>query len=278
MPGTILTRWTDAFGRERTISARTGAALRGAMEGDPRARREPEPVVVRHRGDPLPPLRELVLEDGTQLGRLAQLPSDLPYGYHRLRSNRHEQLLLVAPRRCPLPAGYREWAWAVQLYAARSKGSWGIGDLGDLGTLAAWSLEVGSGALIASPMGAPNPGPAPEASPYFPGTRRFRDPLLLRIEVIPGADAVAAAIAPLAAEARRLNRARGIDRGAGLALKRAALEAIWVSDGALAGHAGDRFRRYAAEGADALRGWATFAALSEEHGTDWRSWPEPYRH
>src|SRR5205814_1852424 len=158
MPGTILTRWTDAFGRERTISARTRAALRGAMEGDPRARREPEPVVVRHRGDPMPPLRELVLEDGTQLGRLAQLPSDLPYGYHRLRSDRHEQLLLVAPRRCALPARYREWGWAVQLYAARSKVSWGIGDLGDLGTLAAWSREIGSGALIVSPMGAPNPG------------------------------------------------------------------------------------------------------------------------
>src|SRR5437762_2929702 len=156
MPGTILTRWTDAFGRGRVVSARTRTALCAAMGGDPRAHREPGPVLVRHHGDPLPPGRELVLEDGTQVGRLARVPFDLPYGYHRLRSNRHEQLLLVAPRRCALPAGYREWAWAVQLYAARSKRSWGIGDLGDLGRLAAWSLEVGSGALIASPMGAPN--------------------------------------------------------------------------------------------------------------------------
>ena len=277
MPGTILTRWTDAFGRERTISARTRAALRGAMEGDPRARREPEPVVVRHRGDPMPPLRELVLEDGTQLGRLAQLPSDLPYGYHRLRSDRHEQLLLVAPRRCALPARYREWGWAVQLYAARSNVSWGIGDLGDLGTLAAWSREIGSGALIVSPMGAPNPGPAPEASPYFPSTRRFRDPLLVGVPAVPGADAVAQAIAPLAARGERLNRVRQIDRRAVLELKRAALEAIWGSGRALAGGAGERLRVYEAAQGAPLQGWAAFAALSEEHGTDWRTWPEPYR-
>src|SRR4051794_22516444 len=42
------------------------------------------------------------------------------------------------PPRCPLPSG-RAWGWAAQLYAARSTGSWGIGDLMDLDRLARWA-------------------------------------------------------------------------------------------------------------------------------------------
>jgi 4-alpha-glucanotransferase len=262
---------------QRGVSRRTSAALRDILRRPPGRRRDAKPIVLGRRGDALPAGSELVLEDGTELGARTWIPQDMPFGYHHLRSGRHDQLLIVAPRRCPLPAGYREWAWAVQLYATRSKGSWGIGDLGDLWTLATWSGEVGAGALIVSPMGAPNPGPEPEASPYFPSTRRFRDPLLVRIQEVPGAHSVAHAIAPLAAEGRRLNQRRSIDRRAALALKRSALDAIWTSGGALSGEVGDRVKEFTAAGEDALRRWATFAALSEELGPDWRSWPEPYR-
>ena len=278
-PSPILSRWTDAFGAERMVSAATRAALRDALRERPgRRRREPDPIVLGRPGDLLAGRRELVLEDGTSLGSISRIPRDVPFGYHLLRSDRAEQLLIVAPPRCALPAGYREWAWAVQLYAARSRRSWGIGDLADLRALGAWSRSIGAGAVIVSPMGAPNPGPEPEESPYFASTRRFRDPLLLQIEAIPGATSMTAAIAPLAAEARRLNRRRRIDRRAVLALKRAALEVLWDSGRALAGEVGERVRQFTAAGGDALRGWGTFAALSEERGTDWRTWPEPYRH
>jgi 4-alpha-glucanotransferase len=260
------------------VSATTRSALQAAMGGRARGpRRRPEPIILGRRGDPLPLRGELTLEDGTELGHAARIPSDLPFGYHRLRTDGGEQLLIVAPQRCALPVGFHAWAWAVQLYAARSKGSWGIGDLADLRALAAWSGQLGTGALIVSPMGAPNPGPSPEASPYFASSRRFRDPLLVSIEAVPGADAVAAEIAPLARAARRLNLERRIDRLESLALKRAALEAIWSSGQALAGESRERVRRFTDAGGEALRGWATFAALAEELGSDWRRWPEPYR-
>jgi 4-alpha-glucanotransferase len=274
----VLSTWTDAFGTQRRVAPATRTALVAAMRGRAPVRRgEPEPILLARHGDSLPGGSELVLEDGTELGRMARIPADLPFGYHRLKASRGVQLLILAPSRCVLPAGYREWAWAVQLYAARSRRSWGIGDLGDLRGIGQWSRRLGAGALIVSPMGAPSPGPAPQASPYFASTRRFRDPLLIAVETVPGADAVAATIAPLVAEGRRLNRSPRIDRGAALALKRRALEAIWRSGAALGGERRERLVLFTQAGGAALRCWATFSALSEARGSDWRAWPEPYR-
>ena len=117
-PGSIQTAWTDAFGVRRTVGVRTRRKLRVALRGHSSRRSAlPDPVVVGRRGEPLPAGPELVLEDGTLLGRVARIPADVPYGYHLLRSERHEQLLLVAPQRCALLRGYREWAWAVRPWA-----------------------------------------------------------------------------------------------------------------------------------------------------------------
>jgi hypothetical protein len=44
----------------------------------------------------------------------------------------------AAPASAPRPPG-RSWGFTVQLYALRSRGSWGHGDLRDLADLAAWS-------------------------------------------------------------------------------------------------------------------------------------------
>ena len=117
-----------------------------------------------------------------------RLPPDVPFGYHRLDARRRKRRPAHrGPGPCHLPAGLREWGWAVQLPTTRSRRSWGIGDLGDLRELAAWSRRVGAGFLTVSPLGAPQPGPDPEPSPYFPSTRRFGSPLALRAEELPGA-------------------------------------------------------------------------------------------
>jgi 4-alpha-glucanotransferase len=263
--------WTDAWGRRRTTSDAARQAVLAAMNAEAgELARAARAVEVAHRGDAIS-AGELRLEDGTELGRLAAIPRDAPYGYHRLRRGTEECLLLLAPRRCALPGGLRAWGWAVQLYALRSADSWGIGDLGDLRRLASWSARLGAGVLLVSPMGAVNPSPNPEPSPYYPSSRRFRNPLHLAVEEVPGHDAVATELAPLARAGRALNAGRRIDRRRLQALKLDALEQIWRQIGA--GPPDPELARYLAGAGEPLRLWSLFAALSEELGPGWRSWP-----
>ncbi|HEX7197336.1 MAG TPA: 4-alpha-glucanotransferase, partial [Candidatus Limnocylindria bacterium] len=178
--------YVDAFDREQTIAPDVRAAVIAAMGPDEPAG---DPVAVVRRGKLLPESGDVILEDGTHLGRLDTLPADVPYGYHRLvRDDGGEQLVITGPGRCHLPRDLRAWGWAIQLAATRSHDSWGIGDLADLRQLGTWSASAGAGVLAVGPLGAPNPGPRPEPSPYYPSTRRFGNPLLLRMEDIPAAD------------------------------------------------------------------------------------------
>ena len=91
----------------------------------------------------------------------------------------------------------------MQLYATRSSASWGIGDLADLRTLARWSAGLGAGYVAVNPLHAPRPSPEPEPSPYFPSSRRFRNPLYLRIEEVPGFDPADDALAAAATAGTR---------------------------------------------------------------------------
>jgi 4-alpha-glucanotransferase len=238
------------------------------------AERAAAAVVVAAPGDRLARPGEVVSEDGVELGQVARLPRELPIGYHRLRRGAREQLLLVAPRRCPLPPDLRAWGWAAQLYAVRSRRSWGVGDLADLRRLATWSRSLGSGALLISPLAAANPGPDPEPSPYYPSSRRFRSPLYLAVEEVPGFGDLAAELAPLVEEARRLNDQRAIDRRAVQAIKLRVLERLWARTDPRRAAELERFR---AERGQALRRWGVFAALSEQYGAGWQGWPAALR-
>jgi 4-alpha-glucanotransferase len=277
-PGSIDQSYVDATGVWRTIAGPVRATVQASMgAADPRDHSRPDPVRIVEPGLRLETPGELVLEDGTEAGLVRRLPRDLPYGYHRLLLEHGEQLLMTAPRRCYLPAGMRAWAWSAQLYATRSRDSWGIGDLADLRALADWAADVGAGAVLINPMGAPNPSPDPEPSPYYPSTRRYADPLLIAIREVPGADRVAGEIAPLEAQGRSLNARRLIDRSAALALKMAALQAIWDVGAARSEPIARRLEAYRALRGPSLRQWATFVTLSERLGAGWRSWPTPYR-
>jgi len=218
---------------------------------------------------------ELTLEDGAVLRVTDRLPSDLPLGYHRLRrlDDDHAVRLIVAPRRCHLPDGMKIWGWAAQLYAARSTESWGIGDLADLRRLARWSAEtLGAGMLLINPLSAATPVTPLQASPYYPSSRRFRNPLYLRVEEVPGAGTSRVDLEGLAAAGRALNAERRIDRNAVWKLKSEALEKLWAT------FADDeRFERYRREQGPAVREFATFCALAERHGAGWQGWPTEYR-
>ncbi|HEY7846944.1 MAG TPA: 4-alpha-glucanotransferase [Candidatus Limnocylindria bacterium] len=277
-PGAVEATWTDAWGRRRVTPAAARRAVLAAMQLEPDdARRAGRAVRLARRGDALPSRGDLVLEDGTELGPVREIPPDLPHGYHRWRQGSAERLLLVAPPRCPLPRRWRTWAWAAQLYATRSQASWGIGDLDDLRRLAAWSAGLGAGALLVSPIGATNPAPEPEPSPYYPSSRRFRDPLYIAIEHVPGFRILASELAPLARAGRALNQSSAIVRSEVRRHKLAALERLWRASPAEGARGGPPADGPAAAAWPDLRRWALFAALSELHGPGWRTWPEELR-
>ena len=262
--------YRDAFSEQRRVRRHVLRAVADAMgveEGSPVA---PDPVRLGRAGEVLDRPAELTLEDGTSLGRVELLPPDLPHGYHRLG----DQLLLVPPRSCHLPAGLRAWGWVVQVYAARSAASWGIGDFGDLALLARTATEQGAGFIAVSPFWAPNPGPQPEPSPYFPSTRRFISPLAVRATSAPGADA--AQWPELERAGLALNATPSIDRVEALRLKLDALERAWATRSRLAWER-DGLTDFRRERGPALREWAIFATLSEQHGPGWHSWPAELR-
>ncbi len=182
------------------------------------------------------------------------------------------------------PAGpcERAWGFAVQLYSLRSRGSWGHGDLRDLAELASWSArDLRAGFVLVNPLHAAEPAPPVSPSPYLPMTRRYVSPLYLRVEDVPEHARLPAAerarVAGLAATLRVRNASSElIDRDAVWAAKKAALELIHRVPRGQARQAA--FERYCRGEGEALRNWATWCALAEEYGPDWRRWPRELAH
>ncbi|MGK2902855.1 MAG: 4-alpha-glucanotransferase [Mycobacterium sp.] len=212
-----------------------------------------------------------------------ELPADLPAGYHRLHAQTGSvdtsTLLVVAPNALAAPA-VRQWGLATQLYSVTSENSWGTGDLTDLTDLAVWSAsQHGAGFILVNPLHAAAPVAPMEPSPYLPTSRRFVNPLYLRVEAIPEyaqlrkRGPLRKARAELAARAFRRD---GIDRDGAWKVKRAALKQLYrVSRSAGRELAYTAFR--AREGRS-LDDFATWCALAEVHGADWHRWPQALTH
>jgi 4-alpha-glucanotransferase len=271
----IAEGYEDALGTWRPVSPGTRQALRRAMGADEDAP-TPGPVMVRRVGERIhvPEPTRLVLEDGTALDFDGVLPVDVPPGYHELLTSDDGPpiRLIVSPGRCPVPSR-PDWGWAAQLYAARSAQSWGIGDLGDLRRLGRWARGLGASIVLINPLSAPLPRRDQHASPYFPSSRRFMNPLYLRIEDVPGAGALGAEVERLAATARGLNAERIIDRPRIFDLKMQALAALFKR---FRGDDAD-FERWVGDRGPSLREFTIFCALAERYEGGWRGWPAQYR-
>jgi 4-alpha-glucanotransferase len=217
------------------------------------------------------------------------VPSDLPLGYHtlRARSGRAEATaaLIVSPGwlGCPERMGAgRAWGLSTQLYSVRSQCSWGVGDLTDLTDLAVWSAaDLGAGFVLVNPLHAAEPVAPIEPSPYLPTTRRFANPLYLRVEQIPEFAYLDTAVRATVEDLRetltqQLEGVDTVDRDKAWTAKRAALELLYAAPRSAGREAS--YRGYVRQEGPGLDDFATWCALVEQHGPDWHSWPDGLRH
>jgi 4-alpha-glucanotransferase len=217
----IETSYTDAGGKKQqaskdalvaAIEKRAGVPVdRAAKE---RTERVLEPVVVLWGNDRTIDVNlpnnervewDLHLEDGAWrsgrtdvLGGTITLDQPLPNGYHTLMLNggAHGALVIAAPQKAFAPRA-KTWGLFTPLYAARTRRSWGAGDLGDLLAWSSWVDHHGGGIVATLPMLAAFDD---EPSPYSPVSRLFWNEMYLDVTRLPEfqpGDADAGAIAHL---------------------------------------------------------------------------------
>jgi 4-alpha-glucanotransferase len=264
----VRTSYTDMTG---AVCAAPQATVDAAIRALGPDRELPFPIVCEP-GQPCEALTgHLTASDGTQWHVDNGIAP--PAGYYDLWTGEGQRRLVIsAPPLLPQPA--RGWGWAVQLYAARSRRSWGIGDFRDLAMIARSAQEAGAESVLVSPVHAAAPVSAQQASPYSPSSRQWLQLLHIAIDDVPGA--AGADLADLARSGLALNQERLIDRDTVWTLKRTALERIWTvvrgnlpveHDLWVAGHGQDLTR------------FATWCVLAELYDTsNWRIWAEPHRH
>lgn len=219
--------------------------------------------------------------DGHLIGEATfELDPQVPLGWHRLVATgadgeTTEATLIITPDRLELPASLRQgrvWGVMTQLYQVRSTRSWGIGDLADLQTLAVWSgAELGADFVLINPLHAAQPNAPMEPSPYLPTTRRFANPIYLRVQSLPGFDALSRfdqqSVLALAETAQSLNARDVIDRDSSWALKR---QALWKMFRAVPQWPG--LKEFGASEGGGLTAFATWCAIAEKYGGA-QQWP-----
>lgn len=227
--------------------------------------------------------------DGRMLGEATfRLPDGLPLGYHRLQlrwgDRTTESMLIVSPHFLGFPESMgdrRVWGYATQLYSVQSRKSWGMGDLQDLADMSVWaSTQHFASYILVNPLHAAEPMTPLEPSPYLPSSRRYVNPLYIRPESI-------AEYASLPGKRRKrikqikrdlkdaLAGATQIDRNTVWRGKMAALRVVFDAGlSVIREMSRDDFVRR--EGRP-LTQFATWCALVNRFGMNWREWPSDYQ-
>jgi len=170
----------------------------------------------------------------------------------------------------------RSWGIAIQLYGIRSHRNWGHGDFTDLANLIDIASALGAATIGLNPLHALFDDRAQEASPYFPSSRLFLNPLYIDVAAIPEYPANAAAEIRIEIEALQ---ERDIVDYVGVALlKRKTFRGAYLSfrdHGTLDRRAAfDEFRHRRGE---ALSFYAAFEVLRRKFDKPWWEWPAQWR-
>lgn len=220
--------------------------------------------------------------DGTLVGVATfELPADLPLGWHTLYAQIPDVeeatcgTLVVVPQTLALPAGVAQdgaWGLMSQIYSVRSRASWGVGDFGDLADMAVWSArDLGADFTLINPVHAAEFSTPMEPSPYLPTSRRFINPLYIRVEDIPevaylDAD-LRAQVEEIASGARAQNTSESIDRDASWDAKKKALRLVYAQPRPPRRQAA--FEAYCEAEGQGLVDYATWCVLHELHEDPW---------
>lgn len=250
-------------------------------QGDPvrvRVWPEDEPEQVREL-HPAPGVEAETREvDGLTRRRTQyELPRELPLGWYRLEAvtDSGEQSAVdvaVTPRRLSTTdrlRGRRRWGYMAQLYSVMSSRSWGVGDLSDLASLAAISGVQGADYVLINPLHAAEPEPPVEPSPYLPSSRRFFNPLYLRVADVaefpylrPADREVVDRLAAI--QRKAVLDPSTIDRDAAYAAKLKALELLYTVR--RSPYRQQQLEAFVAQAGQPLQDFALWCALREELG------------
>lgn len=217
---------------------------------------------------PTPFAWRLSLEDGDVLEGTAEhrihFGLELPLGYHRLSVDDQVTALIVAPDSGYAPdwlsLGDKKWGVACHLYSVTSDRNWGIGDFGDLKTLMRMTADAGGEIVAVNPFHVLSPHEPEQASPYWPSSRTYINPLYLDLSHFSG-ESVGGAVPGALVDYTEVSQ-RKLD-----ALKQ--ISAQYLGDPGLA--------NFIREGGESLRNFCIFASLSERHRGPWTSWPRECR-
>jgi 4-alpha-glucanotransferase len=170
----------------------------------------------------------------------------------------------------------RSWAIAVQLYSVRSRRNWGHGDFTDLAKLVEIASGLGASGLGLNPLHALFDDRADEASPYFPSSRLFLNPLYIDVEAIP--EFPKQAMSKFAPSIDKLRDSAFVDY-AGVATSKAdALQlAFDMFRERATDHRRSQFDHFRRERGALLEAFAAFEVLRRQFAKPWWEWPAEFR-
>ena len=241
--------------RASGIAADTDAGLVEAL-AEARETSPPREVIVPSGAGYLPDGDwRLLLEDGTEAEGRGTIPA-LPSGLHVLQVDDETIHLIAAPDTCPsvekATGRTRVWGVNAPLYGLRSGDNGGFGNFRDLGRAAEALAGHGAAFIGINPVHAIGWTDRETRSPYSPTHRGFLDYAHVAMDGLgPGPEGEFA------------------DRLAFLRDHRDRLETMFAT---FSGD--DRFDSFRTNGGDELTAFARHEALTEQHGADWRSWPQ----